>query len=82
MEPVLPPGAAATAGPYAITASNAIGAGLANYVISYNNGTMTVSSMIASGIPELAGTFVGLLAGPTSSASGVTETCTESWCPW
>ena len=46
------------------------------------NGTMIVSAMMASGTPELAGTFVGRLAGPTSPASGVTETWTESWCPW
>ena len=41
-----------------------------------------VSRVIASGMPVLAGTWAGSSAGPTSSASGATETWTESWWPW
>ena len=46
------------------------------------NGTMTIRSMIACGMPVLPGTLYGASAGPTSSGSGSTETCTESWWPW
>ncbi len=41
-----------------------------------------VSFMIASGMPELDGAWAGRSAGPASSASGATETWTESWWPW
>ena len=44
--------------------------------------TTRVRSVIACGIPVLDGTWAGLCAGPTSSASGQTETWTESWWPW
>ncbi len=39
---------------------------------------------MALGMPELAGELFGRSAGPRSSSSdsGQTDTCTESWCPW
>ena len=43
--------------------------------------TTSVRSVIAVGIPVLAGTWCGRAGSPTSSASGVTDTCTESWWP-
>ena len=39
-------------------------------------------SRIACGMPLLPATGSGASAGPASSASGMTETCTESWWPW
>ena len=47
------------------------------------NGTTVTRSMIAAGMPLLSGTLCGRSAGPmSSSASGSTETTTESWWPW
>src|SRR5206468_1597838 len=76
-------GAAATApvagSPYAIVASNATGSGLANYAISYANGTLTVNkaaltitaddkSMTYGGsVPTLTATYSGLVNGDSSS---------------
>ena len=37
---------------------------------------------MASGMPLLAAADAGRLAGPISSGSGMTDTCTESWWPW
>ena len=42
----------------------------------------SVRPVIAAGMPLLLGTCAGLSAGPASSGSGITETCTESWWPW
>ena len=41
-----------------------------------------VSLMNGPGMPVLDGAWAGLPSGPASSASGATETCTESWWPW
>ena len=43
------------------------------------NGTTTTRSRMACGIPVFPGTPMGCSRGPTSSASGSTDTCTESW---
>ncbi len=75
------PGVAATAtvagGPYAIVGSNAQGAGLRNYTITYSNGALTVSpatltytansaSMIYGGsTPSLTGNVTGFVNGET-----------------
>jgi hypothetical protein len=86
------PGAAATAGvsgsPYPIVPSAAVGTGLSNYSITYENGTLTVNpaplTITANDATKTSGTLqtfsgkafrvTGLVASSGDSISGVTET--------
>ena len=46
------------------------------------NVATSVRSVIAAGMPEEDGTWLGRSRGPASSGSGMTDTWTESWWPW